>query len=58
MAGAVSSGSIARSWNVWLMAARPATLTAAVVPVLVGTAAASFDGQFKLLPLVGALMAA
>ncbi len=58
MAGAVSSGSIARSWNVWLMAARPATLTAAVVPVLVGTAAASYDGHFKLLPLVGAMMAA
>ena len=58
MAGAVSSGSIVGSWNVWVMAARPATLTAAVVPVLVGTAAASHDGSFKLLPFVGAMMAA
>jgi 1,4-dihydroxy-2-naphthoate octaprenyltransferase len=40
------------------MAARPATLTAAVVPVLVGTAAASYDGHFRLLPFVAAMMAA
>ncbi len=58
MTGAASSNSIVRFWDVWLMAARPATLTAAVVPVLVGTSAASYDGYFKLLPFVGAMMAA
>ncbi len=58
MAGAACSGATARFWGVWLMAARPATLTAAVVPVLVGTAAASYDGHFRLLPFVGAMMAA
>jgi 1,4-dihydroxy-2-naphthoate octaprenyltransferase len=56
--GAASTGAVARFWGVWLTAARPATLTAAVVPVLVGTAAASHDGHFKLLPFVGAMMAA
>lgn len=54
----VSSGTIVQPWSVWLMAARPATLTAAVVPVLVGTAAARHDGHFQALPFVGALSAA
>jgi 1,4-dihydroxy-2-naphthoate octaprenyltransferase len=44
------------------MAARPPTLPAAIVPVLVGTAAArgvlSGPGQFKLLPFLAALVAA
>ena len=40
------------------MAARPPTLTAAVAPVLVGTAAAAHDGHFKALPFFGALLAA
>jgi 1,4-dihydroxy-2-naphthoate octaprenyltransferase len=31
---------LARPWSVWLLAARPATLPAAVIPVIVGTAAA------------------
>ncbi len=58
MAGAASSKTVVRFWDVWLMAARPATLTAAFVPVLVGTAAASYDGHFKLLPFAGVMMAA
>lgn len=58
MAGAASIGAIARFWGVWLMAARPATLTAAVTPVLVGTAAASYDGHFRVLPFLGAMTAA
>lgn len=40
------------------MAARPATLTAAIVPVLVGTAAARHHGHFQALPFMGALSAA
>jgi 1,4-dihydroxy-2-naphthoate octaprenyltransferase len=44
--------------TVWLLAARPPTLTAAVVPVIVGTAAAARDGSFNLLPFLGALAAA
>ena len=41
--------------SAWLLAARPATLWAAVVPVLVGTAAAQRDGDFRLPVLVLAL---
>ena len=42
----------------WIMAARPPTLPAAVVPVLVGTAAAVADGFFRSVPFVAALFAA
>jgi 1,4-dihydroxy-2-naphthoate octaprenyltransferase len=41
-------------FRVWLLAARPATLPAAVVPVIVGTAAAR---EFHLGPFLGALLA-
>jgi 1,4-dihydroxy-2-naphthoate octaprenyltransferase len=44
---------------VWLVAARPATLPAAVVPVLVGTAAALKEGAApRVGPFLGALAAA
>lgn len=42
----------------WVLAARIPTLPAAVVPVLVGTAAAWADGEFRALPFVAALVAA
>jgi 1,4-dihydroxy-2-naphthoate octaprenyltransferase len=41
--------------STWLLAARPATLWAAVVPVVVGTAAAQRDGDFRMPVLVLAL---
>ncbi len=41
----------------WTMAARPATLPAAIVPVLVGTAVAVALGSFRLLPFLAALLA-
>src|SRR5690349_12854019 len=41
----------------WMLAARPATLPAAVVPVVVGTALAVGQGQFRLGPFVAALVA-
>lgn len=44
--------------RVWLLAARPATLPAAVAPVLVGTAAASVVVDFRVAPFVAALLAA
>jgi len=44
--------------RVWLMAARPRTLTAAVVPVLVGTAVAAANGGFRPLPALAAFLAA
>ena len=44
-------------WRVWLLAARPATLPAAVVPVLVGTALAVAGGRFQLGPFLAALIA-
>lgn len=47
----------APGWSVWLAAARPATLPAAVVPVLVGTAAAYHDGRQRWLPFAAAFMA-
>ncbi|TAK62804.1 MAG: 1,4-dihydroxy-2-naphthoate polyprenyltransferase [Dehalococcoidia bacterium] len=43
--------------STWLLAARPATLWAAVVPVVVGTAAAQRDGDFRLAVFVMALVA-
>ena len=36
------------TWRVWLLAARPPTLPAAVAPVLVGTAVAAIDGPFSV----------
>jgi len=44
--------------HIWLMAARPRTLPAAVAPVLVGTALAASDGTFKPLTFVAALIGA
>ena len=44
MTGSVPHGLAgAPTWRLWLLAARPATLPAAIVPVLVGTAAARPD---------------
>src|SRR3954466_15232421 len=44
--------------RIWLMAARPRTLPAAVAPVLVGTALAATEGTFKVLTFVAALLGA
>jgi 1,4-dihydroxy-2-naphthoate polyprenyltransferase len=41
--------------RIWLMAARPRTLPAAVAPVLVGTALAASQGTFRPLAFVAAL---
>lgn len=37
-------------WKIWLLAARPKTLPAAVVPVLLGTAVAVHEGGFRFIP--------
>ena len=42
--------------RIWLMAARPRTLPAAIAPVLVGTALAGSEGQFRPLVFVAALV--
>jgi 1,4-dihydroxy-2-naphthoate polyprenyltransferase len=42
--------------RLWLLAARPRTLPAAVAPVLVGTALAVSEGVFRALPFVAALV--
>ena len=47
--------SIRPSWRVWLKTARPFSLTAAVSPILVGTAVAAYDGTFHILPFLAAL---
>jgi 1,4-dihydroxy-2-naphthoate polyprenyltransferase len=44
--------------RIWLMAARPRTLPAAVAPVLVGTALAATEETFKPLTFVAALLGA
>jgi len=46
------------SLGAWLLASRPKTLSAAAVPVLVGTACASARGQVKWGPAVAALLGA
>lgn len=42
----------------WVLAARPATLSAAVAPVLIGSSSAWRDGDFAWLPFVVVLIAA
>ena len=42
----------------WVMASRPATLPAAVAPVVVGTAMAAFRGVMEVLPAAAALIGA
>ena len=44
--------------RIWLMAARPRTLPAAVAPVLVGTALGARDGDFRPLAFAAALLGA
>lgn len=46
------------SARAWLLASRPATLTAAVVPVVVGTAVAHSLGDFRRGPAAAALLGA
>lgn len=46
------------SFRAWILASRPATLTAAIVPVLVGSAVAQAVGGFRLLPALAALVGA
>ncbi|MCS6926782.1 MAG: 1,4-dihydroxy-2-naphthoate polyprenyltransferase [Candidatus Binatia bacterium] len=48
----------AGSWQVWVMAARPATLPASVAPVLVGTAVGLYEGAFSLVSFLAVLTAA
>jgi 1,4-dihydroxy-2-naphthoate octaprenyltransferase len=47
-----------RALHIWLMAARPRTLPAAVAPVLVGTALAATEGTFKWLTFAAAMAGA
>jgi 1,4-dihydroxy-2-naphthoate octaprenyltransferase len=44
--------------HIWLMAARPRTLPAAVAPVLVGTALAGTEDGFKVLTFLAAMLGA
>ena len=57
--GAALAHDVAKgSLRAWILAARPATLTAAVSPVLVGCACAEAAGVFRLGPALGALFGA
>jgi len=44
--------------RVWLSAARPKTLSAAIAPVIIGTSMAFYDGGFHLLSAIAALAGA
>jgi 1,4-dihydroxy-2-naphthoate octaprenyltransferase len=46
------------SLQIWILASRPKTLPAAASPVIVASAAAFYEGGFRLLPAVAALLAA
>lgn len=46
------------TWMVWWLAARPKTLSAAIVPVMVGSSLALFDNLFEALPALVALLCA
>jgi 1,4-dihydroxy-2-naphthoate polyprenyltransferase len=45
------------AWKIWVKTARPFSLSAAVSPVLVGTAVAAYDGAFSAVRFVAALLA-
>lgn len=46
------------AFSIWLQAIRPATLPAAVAPVVLGAAAAKSDGVFSMIPVLAALIGA
>jgi 1,4-dihydroxy-2-naphthoate octaprenyltransferase len=50
------AGSSRGTVRLWLLAARPRTLPAAVAPVLVGTSLAATADHFRLLPFIAALL--
>ncbi len=54
--GSSRASAVAGTLRLWLVAARPRTLPAAIAPVLVGTALAASEGVFRPLVLVAALV--
>jgi 1,4-dihydroxy-2-naphthoate polyprenyltransferase len=54
--GSRRAPAVTATLRLWLVAARPRTLPAAVAPVLVGTALASSEGVFRPLAFVAALV--
>jgi 1,4-dihydroxy-2-naphthoate polyprenyltransferase len=57
VSGAVGRAAAPRdTLRLWLLAARPRTLPAAVAPVLVGTSLAATQDEFSVLPFIAALL--
>jgi 1,4-dihydroxy-2-naphthoate polyprenyltransferase len=42
--------------RLWILASRPRTLPAAIAPVLVGTALAAYEDEFRVLPFLAAMV--
>ncbi len=58
MAALDAPGPVPGGARAWLLAARPATLTASLAPVAVGTGVAAAEGMARVLPALAALAAA